>query len=157
MILLHVKQNQTKLSKRTVPRIIREFDPVTFLMKDKLLSAPCKCCSGSQQRSSQDLRLRLTSLLIFIERECWISHSLYFFCSWDTTKHISHPCGRSSCRPARCLSSSAHSQISKRCLATVLWVSSSTTTGHNVLSKDVDPKRLDSSNNAMNGTQQVHT
>ena len=46
------------------------------------------------------------------------------------TKHISHTCGRRSCRPARYLSSSNHSHISERCLATALRVSSSITTGH---------------------------
>ena len=64
------------------------------------------------------------------------------------TKHISHTCGRRSCRPARYLSSSTHSHTSKRCLATAR-VSSSITTGYYVLNKDVDPKRLGSGNNAM--------
>ena len=64
-------------------------------------------------------------------------------------KHMSHTCGRRSCRPARYLSSSTHSHISERCLATALWVSSSITTGYYVLNKDVDPKRLGSGNNAM--------
>ena len=61
-------------------------------------------------------------------------------------EHISHTCGRRSCRPARYLSSSTNSQISKRCLATALRASSSITTGHYVLDKDVDPKRLGSEN-----------
>ena len=50
------------------------------------------------------------------------------------TKHISHTCGRS-CRPARYLSSSTHSHISERCLATTLRVSSSITAGRYVLNK----------------------
>ena len=37
------------------------------------------------------------------------------------------------------------------------WVSSSITTGHYVLNKDVDPKRLGSENNAMKEAQQAHT
>ena len=63
------------------------------------------------------------------------------------TKHISHTCDRRSCRPPRYLSGSTHSHTSKRCLATVLRVSCSITTGHYVLNKDVDPKRLGSENN----------
>ena len=46
-----------------------------------------------------------------------ITFSHHFLCSWYMTKHVPHTCGRSS-RPARYLSSSTHSQISKRCLAT---------------------------------------
>ena len=63
------------------------------------------------------------------------------------TKHISHTCARRSCRPARYLSSSTHSHTSERFLATALRVSSSITTGHNVLNKEVGPKRLGSSIN----------
>ena len=84
-----------------------------------------------------------------------LSH--HFFCPWYMTKHISHTCGRRSCRPARYLSSSIHSHISEWCLATALRVSSSITTGHYVLNKDVDPKRLGSDNNAMKEAQQAHT
>ena len=76
-----------------------------------------------------------------------ITLSHHFFCSsWYMIEHISHTCGRRSCRPARYLSSSTNSQISKRCLATALRASSSITTGHYVLDKDVDPKRLGSEN-----------
>ena len=82
-----------------------------------------------------------------------ITFSHHLFCSsCYMTKHISHTCGRRSCRPARYLSSSAHSQISKRCLATALRVSSSITTRHHVLNKDVDPKRPGSENNKGNTT-----
>ena len=77
-------------------------------------------------------------------------------CSWYMTE-IPHTCGRRSSKPARYVSSSTDSQISKRCLATALRVSSSTTTGHYVLNKDVGPKRLGSENNAMKETQQAHT
>ena len=49
------------------------------------------------------------------------------------------------------------SHISERCLATAVRVSSSITTGHYVLNKDVDPKRLGSENNAMKEAQQAHT
>ena len=49
------------------------------------------------------------------------------------------------------------SHISERCLATALRVSSSVTTGHHVLNKDVDPKRLGSVNNPMKEAQQAHT
>ena len=120
-------------------------------------STPRKCCSRSQQRSSPGLRLRLTALLVLIERVWWISH-YHHFCSFyilRMTKHISHTCGRRSCRPARYLSSSTHSHISKRCLATA-QVSSSITTRHYALNKDVDPKRLGSENNAMKEAQQAH-
>ena len=55
------------------------------------------------------------------------------------TKHISRICGRRSCRPTRYLSSSTHNHTSKRCLVTALRMSSSTTNGHYVLNKDVDP------------------
>ena len=81
----------------------------------------------------------------------------HHFCSWCMTKLFSHTFGRRSCRPARYLSSSTPSHISERCLATALGVSSSITTGHYVLSKDVDPKRLDSENNAMKEAQRAHT
>ena len=53
------------------------------------------------------------------------------------TKHISHTCGRRSCRTARYLLNSSHSHISERCLATALRVSSSITTGRYALNKDV--------------------
>ena len=85
-------------------------------------------------------------------------HSHHFFCCWYVkTEHISHTCGWRSCRPARYSSSSTHSHTSKRCLATALRVSSSITTGHYVLNKDVDPKRLGSENNAMKEAQQAQT
>ena len=80
----------------------------------------------------------------------------FLFCSWYLTKRILHTCGRRSCRPVRFSSSSTHSQISERCFATTLWVSSSITTGHCV-NKDVDPKRLGCENNAMKEAQQAHT
>ena len=65
-----------------------------------------------------------------------ITLSHHFFCSsWYMTKHMSHTCGRRSCRPARYLSSSTNSQISKRCLATALRVSSWITTGHYVIDR----------------------
>ena len=86
-----------------------------------------------------------------------ITSPQHFFCTWYMTKHISHTCGRRSCRPARYLSSSTHSHIFERCLATVLRVSSSITTGHYVLNKDVDHKRLGSENNNMKGAQQART
>ena len=84
------------------------------------------CCSRSQQRSSPGLRLGLTALLVLIERVRWISHSLITATSaldnrWQSTFH--RPvCGRRSCRPARHLSSSTHSDTSERCLATALRV-----------------------------------
>ena len=111
-----------------------------YLVKTQKLQVrgtPCKCCSRSQQRSSPGLPLRLTPLLVLIERVWWISH-YHHFCSFyilRMTKHISHTCGRRSCRPARYLSSSTHSHISKRCLATA-QVSSSITTRHYALNKD---------------------
>ena len=69
------------------------------------------------------------------------------------TKHISHTCGRRSCRPTRYLSSSTQPYFR----TTALRVSSSTTTGHYVLNKDVDPKRLGSESNAIKEAQQSHT
>ena len=76
---------------------------------------------------------------VSLDRTCMvnITFSRHFFSSWwYMTKHTSHTCGRRSCRPARYLSSSTHSYISKRCLATTaLRVSSSTTTGRYVLNK----------------------
>ena len=80
-----------------------------------------------------------------------LSH--HFFCPWYMTKHISHTCGRRSCRPARYLSISTHSQIYKRGLTTAR-VSSSVTTGQCVLNEDVDPKRL-GSDNTMKETRKV--
>ena len=59
-----------------------------------------------------------------------------FFCSRYTTKHIPHTCGRTSCRPARYLSSNIHNQISNRCLATALRVPSSTTTALYILNQN---------------------
>ena len=49
------------------------------------------------------------------------------------------------------------SHISERCLATALRVSSSITTGHCVLNKGADLKRLGSENNAMKEAQRPHT
>ena len=92
-----------------------------------------------------------------ITRMVNIKYSQHFLCSWYMTTHISHTCGRRSCRPVRYSSSSIHSHISKRWLATALRVSSSTTTGHYVLNKDVDPKRLGSESNAIKEAQQSHT
>ena len=97
---------------------------------------------------------------VSLDRTCMvnITFSRHFFSSWwYMTKHTSHTCGRRSCRPARYLSSSTHSHTSKRCLAIALRVSSSITTGHYVLIKDVDPNRLGSENNAMKEAQQAHT
>ena len=66
--------------------LIRELDLVTFHMKDNLSDGtskidvrmimqnlqvrgtPCKCCSRSQQTSRPGLPLRLTALLVLIER-----------------------------------------------------------------------------------------
>ena len=86
MLLLHVKQSKTKLSKTAI-HIIRKLDLVTFHMKDYLSDetskmyvydvktqklqvrgTPCKYCSRSQQRSSPGLRLRLTALPVLIAR-----------------------------------------------------------------------------------------
>ena len=119
---------------------------------------PCTCCSRSQQRSGLGLRLRLTALLVLIERVWWTSHPLSTSSALDIwQKHISHICGRRSCRPVRYLSSSTHSHLSEQSLAKALRLSSSITTGHYVLNKDVDPKRLGSENNAMKEAQQAHT
>ena len=183
ILLLHVKNNKTKLSKICHPynntrngsghiSYERLFDWVmgraksmyvrVWCKKKKLQvrGTPCKCCSRSQQRSSPGLRLRLTPLLlVLIERVWWISHSLITSsATLDMTKHISHThLSRRSCRPARCLSISTHNHTSKWCLATALRVPSSITTGHYVLNKDVDPKRLGSENNAMKEAQRAHT
>ena len=50
-------------------------------------STPCKCCSRSRQRSSPGLRLRLTALLVLIERVWLISHSIFTstFDIWQST------------------------------------------------------------------------
>ena len=130
--------------------------------KLQVRGTPCKCCSSSQQRSSPGLRLRFTPLLVLIERVWWISHSLITSSSsaldiYEKAHFTHRSCGRRSRRRARCLSSSTHSHISKRCLATALRVSSSITTGNYVLNKDVDSKRLGSENNAMKEAQQAHT
>ena len=74
----------------------------------------------------------------------------HHFCSCYMTKHISHS------RSARYLSSSTHIHISKRCVATALRVSSSITTGHHVLNKDVDPKRLGSENKKVKNVSCEH-
>ena len=103
---VHVKQNKSKLSKNCHPHntIIgsgyisyeRRFDEwwdeqnrCTYVydvktQKQQVRGTPCKCCSRSQQRSSPGLRLRLTPLLVFIERVCMvnITFSHHFFCSW---------------------------------------------------------------------------
>ena len=122
----------TEQNQRTIDNVKTEQLFVFFL---QVRSTPCKCCSRSQQRSSSGLRLRLTALLVLIERVCMVNvtFSHHFFWTWYLTKHISHTCGKRSCRPTRYLLSSSYSQISKRCLATALRVSSSITTGHYVL------------------------
>ena len=126
------------------------YDNVKTKRLEKSTGTPFKRCSSSQPRSRPGLRFRLTPLLLLIERVWWISHSLITSSGLDNTwqKQISHTCGRS-CRPARYLSSSTHSHISELCHATALRVSSTITTGHYVLNKDVNPKRLGSENNAM--------
>ena len=91
-ILTRIQQNWAK----TAIHIIRELDLVTFHMKDiwvmrraksiyvydvktqklQVRGTPCKWWSRSQQRSSPGVQLRLTPLLVLIERVWWISHSL---------------------------------------------------------------------------------
>ena len=110
---------------------------------------PCKCCSRSQQRSTRIAAQVNSAVSLDRTGMVNITFSHHLFCCWYMTKNISHTCARRSCRPARYLSSSTDSHTSKRCLATALRVSSSITTGHYVLNKDVDPKRLGSENNAM--------
>ena len=179
ILLLHVKQQKTKLSKNCHPHNTRigsgyisyerlfewweEQNRWTYIYICKnskttgtYVVLPVNVAAG--HRSSPGLRLGLTPLLVLIERVSWISllSSLLLLLIYYMTKHISHTCGRS-CRPARYLPSSTHSHTSKRCLATALRVSSSITTGHYVLNKDVDPKRLGSENNTMKETQQAHT
>ena len=93
-----------------------------------------------------------------MQRVWWISYSLGTSSAldiWQST--FSQTCGRRSWRPARYLSSSTHSHISKRRLATALRLFSSNTTGHYVLNKDVDPKRLGSENYATKEAQQART
>ena len=82
-----------------------------------------------------------------------LSH--HFVSSWYIAKHISHTCRRISCRRARYLSGSTHSEISMRCLATA-HVSSSIATGHYVLNKNVDPKHLGFENNEGNATSSYY-
>ena len=49
---------------------------------------PCKRCSRSQQRSSPGLRLRLTPLLVLMERVWWISHYLITSSALDILRGI---------------------------------------------------------------------
>ena len=113
VLLLHAKQNEQNWAKTAI-HIIRELDLVTFHMKDYLSDeaskidvrihdvktkklqvrgTPCKCCSRAQQKSSPGLRLRLTPLLVLIERVWWISHSLItssaldIYLVWQSTFH----------------------------------------------------------------------
>ena len=169
VMLLHVQHNQTKIGKNCHPynMIIRSgyiSDEIQFdewkdernqrrIMKklkkldlfQQARTTPWLCCRRSQQRSSPGSWLRLTALFVLIERLRWIPLLSLLFCSWYMTKPISHTCyGRRSCRPARYLWRSDYIQISKRCLATALRVSSSITTRHYVPKKDVHPKRLSS-------------
>ena len=77
--------------------------------KLRVRGTPRKCCSRSQQRSCPALQLRLTPLLVLIERVWWISHSLITSSALDIYyKAHSHTCGRRSCTPARYLSSGTH-------------------------------------------------
>ena len=70
------------------------------------------------------------------------------------TKHISHTCGRRRSGPRDI----CQAVLTAILLSGVLQqLFSSITTGHYVLSKDVDPKRLGSENNAMKEAQQAHT
>ena len=109
MVLLHVKQNNTQLSKKCHPYNTRigsgyisyerqfewwdEQNRCTYYHNVKTTGAwysQGKCCSRSQQRSSPGLRLRLTPLLVLIGRVWWVSHSFshHFFCSsymWQRT------------------------------------------------------------------------
>ena len=94
------------------------------------------------QQVTADVKSRLAAQVnsaVNLDRTCMVNTTFsrhFFFCSWKyMTKHISHTCDRI-CRPARYLSSSTHSHIPERCLATTaLRVSSSTTTGRYVLNK----------------------
>ena len=96
MLLLHVKQNTTKLGKNYHPHNTESWIWLRFIwktigvmrraksmyvydvktQKPQVRGTPRKCCSRSQQRSSPALQLRLTPLLVLIERVWWISHSL---------------------------------------------------------------------------------
>ena len=115
------------------------------------------------QQVTADVQPGLTAQVngaVSLHRTCMVNVTFchHFFCSWTCmTNYISHTCGRRSCRPARYLPISTHSHISWRCLATAIRVSSSITTGHYVLNKDVDLRRLGSENNAMKEAQQAHT
>ena len=133
--------------------------------KLQVRGTPCKCCSRSQQRSSPGWRLRLTPRLVLIARvygEYHILSSLLLLLLtilriWQSISHtpvveeVSGPCDI--CQVVL----TATRYTSKRCLATALRVSSSITTGHYVLNKDVDPKCLGSENNAMKEAQQART
>ena len=117
----------------------------------RVRSTPCECCSRSHHRSGPGSWFQVNSA-VSLDRTVNITFSHHFFCSWDMTQHISHTRGGRSYRPARYLSGRTHSQVSKRCIATGLRVSSSISSGHCVLSKDVNPKRLGSENNEGNTT-----
>ena len=62
----------TEQNQRTIDNVKTEQLFVFFL---QVRSTPCKCCSRSQQRSSLGLRLRLTAVLVLIERVWSMSHS----------------------------------------------------------------------------------
>ena len=109
MILLsHVKQNKTKLSKNCHPHNTIIGSGYIFIWKTtwvrrraksmyvydiktkkvQVRGTPCKCCNRSQQRSSPGLRLRLTPLLVLMERVWWISHYLITSSALDILRGI---------------------------------------------------------------------
>ena len=81
--------------------------------KLQVRGTPCKRCSRSQVEPRLAAQIN-TAVSLDRTRMVNMTSSHHFFCSWYSgvymTKHISHTCGRRSCRPARYLSSSTHSQ-----------------------------------------------
>ena len=179
MILLHVKQNKTKLSKKCHPYNTR-IGLVTFHIYERQLDwweEQNRCIyvlvktTGAWyslymlQHVTAEVKPRLVAQVnsaVCLDIAFMVSITFSHITSssalvdiWQSTFHT--PVCSRSCRPARCLSSSTHGHISERCLATALRASSSITTGHYILDKDVDPKRLGSENDAMKEAQQAHT
>ena len=131
-----------------------------IFLQVRVRGTPCKCCGRPQQRSSPGLWLRLTAVLKWSCLNAYgeyniISSLLSLFLIYD--KNTFHTPVVAEVAGPRDTSSSSHSQISKRYLATALRVSSSITTGHYLLNKGVHSKRLGSDNNAMKDTQQAYT
>ena len=113
ILLLHVKQNKTKLSKKCHPyNTIIGIDCISYERQFEWWDEQNRCTyddvktTGAWysmwmlQQVTAEVPPRLAARVnsaVSVDRTCMvnITFSHHFFCSWYMTKHISHTCGRS--------------------------------------------------------------